>query len=183
MPFLGVKFLKISLIGVVLCAVAMCLAGCGGLLSANSTVLIHLKQNPNIVNPTSQVMTNYEVYVTTNGTTPLNLANTTTWASSSTNNGGVLDNWVGSHTSGTEIDIQFTTRSPQVPYYIYVLVPTEGGLTTDTVGLSVDVDASTGAVKAFVMPNNATSQVTSAFYVVPVLPAVPAQINHNSASY
>jgi hypothetical protein len=162
-------------------AIGLVTAGCGGLFSANSTILIHLKQNPNITQPTAQVMNvGYEIYVVPNGGT-LNLANTSTYATTQ-NNPNLLDNYIATRSSTTEIDLQFTTRGAQAPYYIYVGVPTESG-STDTVGVSVDVDASTGAVKAFTFPTGTQTQVTSGSYPTPVTPVTPAQINRNSASY
>lgn len=153
------------------------LVGCGGLFSTNSTILIHLKQNVS-----TQVMNvGYEIYVVPAGGT-LNLANPTTFATTQ-NNPNLLDNYVSTRTSTTEIDLQFSTRSSQTPYYIYIGIPSESGA-TDTVQVSVDVDASTGAYKVFTFPTNAQTQVTTASYTTsPITPGVPAQINRNSATY
>lgn len=141
------------------------LSGCGGsgIGGRNSDIVVHLVRTDG-----SQVMTNYELFMTKSGDTSLNQNDPEDFAST-LNQPSWIDNYNTSRSS-TELQLDFTTRSDQVPYFIWVKVPNTGA-SFETLSLQIDIDGTAGNSKTFDLNINSTQRM------------VGVRINRNSASY
>ena len=153
-------------LGYAAAAVALALlAGCGGSssLGKNSAILVHLLRTDG-----TQDMTQFEIYVTRNGATNFNLADFESYGST-TNHPSWMDVYSATR-STTDLDLGFTTRSNQPPYFIFVKVPNTGAA-FETLKLRIEVDSNAGPDVTYNFPITATTQIGGAI------------INRNSASY
>lgn len=141
-------------------------AGCGGssLFSGlNSAIEIKLTRTDG-----TQVMTNYELYMTKEGDTGLDTADPEDFAST-LNQPSWCDDYTASR-SATELNLRFTTRSGQPPYFLFVRVPNTGAA-FETLRLQINVDDTDGDQKTYDLTIDATERLTS------------VRIERNSAIY
>ncbi len=147
-----------------LLCVSLVIGGCGGTSSLipDADIRVYLTRTDG-----TQIMTNYEMFITRNGGTldQSNLEN----HMSSVNRPSWADQYSATRAT-EELQIFFRTRSDQTPYFVYVLVPNTPSA-FETLRLRIDVNGSTGPNRTFDMPINATTQL------------VGVRIDRNSASY
>lgn len=155
--------MKSTLVATVSVLFGLFVVGCGGsALGRNSNMSIHLQRTDG-----TQVMTQYELYVTKNSE-QLDVLDSENFASTS-NQPSWIDGYSATRTS-TELVLNFRTRGGQSTYLVYVKVPNTSSQ-FETLRFRVDVDGTTGADQDFDLNINDTSQ----------LPNVG--IERNSANY
>lgn len=116
----------------------------------------------------TQNLTNFEVSLTRNGATTFSTLDSESYASTTN-----APSWISNYSvarSSSELVLNFTTRSDQPPYFVFLSVPNTGAA-FETLKFRVDIDGSTGATATYNMPINATTRLTT------------VQINRNTASY
>jgi len=146
-------------------AVLLLLCGCGGsdIIGRNSDIIVHLMRTDG-----TQVMTSYELFITKNGDTNLNQNDPEDFAS--TLNQPSWADAYNSSRSSTELQVAFTTRSDQTPYFVWVKVPNTGA-NFETLKLQIDVDGNDGTQQTFDLNINSTQRLTG------------VRINRNNAVY
>ena len=146
-------------------AVLLLLCGCGGsdIIGRNSDIIVHLMRTDG-----TQVMTSYELFITKNGDTNLNQNDPEDFAS--TLNQPSWADAYNSSRSSTELQVAFTTRSNQTPYFVWVKVPNTGA-NFETLKLQIDVDGNDGTQQTFDLNINSTQRLTG------------VRINRNNAVY
>lgn len=151
-------FILLALIGVLL-------SGCGGStsLGKNSAIVVHLLRTDG-----TQIMTQFEVYITKNGATTFNTANLESFASTR-NQPTWMDDY-SSARSSTKLDLGFTTRSGQSDYLVFIKVPNTGAA-FESLKLQIDVDGKAGKVVDFNADINQISRLDG------------VKISRNSATY
>lgn len=127
--------------------------GCGGAatLLKNSDMIVHLLRTDG-----TQDLTQYEVYLTKNADTTLNIADSEDF-SSTLNHASWTDGYSATRTA-TELRINFRTRSDQPPYFIFIKVPNTGAI-FETLKLKVDVDGVAGHESTYDLPINQTTRL------------------------
>ena len=143
----------------------LALVGCSGSgpLGFNSPVTVHLMRTDG-----TQDMTQFEVYLTRNGSISLNTLNPGAYVST-VNRPSWCDVYSSSR-SATELTLNFTTRSDQPPYYMFVKVPNTGAA-FETLALKIDMNTVAGPTYTYNVPINATTRLTA------------VNIGRNSATY
>ena len=145
--------MRLRFLPLMVIAVVLSVGGCGGTssLGKNSDMVVHLKRTDG-----TQTMTQYELYLTKSNDTTLDTLdpedfvstqNTPTWS----------DNYA-SNRSTTELNISFTTRSDQTPYYIWVKVP-DTGAAFETLSLQIDVDGVDGPAQTYDLTIDTTQRL------------------------
>jgi len=113
-------------------------------------------------------MTQYELYLTKSSDTTLDTLDPEDFVSTQ-NTPSWSDNYA-SNRSTTELNISYTTRSNQTPYYIWVKVPNTGSA-FETLNLQIDVDGVDGPAVGYDLTINTTQRL------------VGVRIDRNSATY
>ncbi len=144
---------------------SLLVAGCGGSssLGANADFSVRLTRTDG-----SQDLTGYEMYLTRNGGTTLDLFNSEAYASTQ-NRPSWSDAWTGSR-STTELRVDFRSRSDQPPYFLWVQVPNTTSQ-FETLQLVVWINGQAGAAKRYNLTINATERIQA------------VRINRDSAEY
>lgn len=141
------------------------LSGCGGssVFSRDSDIVMKLMRTDG-----TQVMTQYEIFVTKSNDTSLNQGNSEDYMSS-TNEPSWADAYSASR-SATQLQVNWRTRSDQVSYFVFVKVPNTGSQ-FETLKLQIDVDGDEGPERTFDLNINTTQRLTG------------VRIDRNSAQY
>ncbi|MBS1715197.1 MAG: hypothetical protein JST30_12760 [Armatimonadetes bacterium] len=149
----------------ILALASLSLTGCGGSssLGRNSDIVVHLKRTDG-----TQNMTQYELYLTKSNDTTLDTLDLEDFVSSQ-NAPSWSDNYA-SNRSTTELNISYTTRSDQTPYYVWVKVPNTGAA-FETLNLQIDVDGVDGPAVAYDLTINTTQRL------------VGVRVDRNEATY
>ena len=113
---------------------------------------VHLKRTDN-----SQDLMQYEIYITKNRDTSLD-TNDPEDSISSSNKPSWVDRY-SAHRTSSELTLKFRTRDEQVPYLVFVKVPTTGHA-KETLTLSIDVDATVGVDRPILVDSNSTKMLT-----------------------
>ncbi|CAN5484172.1 hypothetical protein BH11ARM1_BH11ARM1_07740 [soil metagenome] len=135
---------------------ALALAGCGGggsVTGHNAHMTVHLRRTDS-----TQNLINYEMYFTRNGKTSFDIADMSSFASTSNR-----PNWIDDYSvsrSNTELTLTFTTRSNQPPYFMWVKVPSTPSA-YETLELQIDVDGETGKQIRPDLAINSTQRLTN----------------------
>ena len=134
-------------------ACLMALSGCGGSdsLGRNSDIALRLIRTDG-----TQVMTQFEVFVTRAGDTTLNQADAEDFMST-VNEPSWADTYSASR-SATQLQLNWRTRSDQVPYFVFVKVPNTGA-NFETLKLQFNVDGETGEERTFDLNINSTQRL------------------------
>lgn len=145
--------------------VGLVLLGCGGsgALGRNSNMSVRITRTDG-----TQDLTQFEVFVTKNAATSFSTLDSESYGST-TNRPSWMDNYSVTR-STTDLVLNFTTRSDQTPYYVFIGVPNTGAA-FETLRFRVDVDGNTGNAPTYNIPINGVTRLTN------------VQINRNSASY
>jgi hypothetical protein len=154
-----------QMLAFVVLIVLLLTVGCGGngIGGRNSSIVVHLSRTDG-----TQVLTTYELYITKSGDTTLNKVDPEDYAST-LNQPSWSDNYTSSRSS-TELQLSFTTRSDQVPYFVWVKVPNTGA-SFETLNFQIDVDGAVGAKKTYDLNINSTQRL------------VGVRVNRNAALY
>lgn len=143
---------------IVAIAIAVCLAlacGCGGSsqLNNSSDAVIRI-----IRTDTSQDLMQYEVYVTRNADTNLDVNNPEDYISTQN-----VPSWCSQHKSNRmsrQLTLGFRTVNQHTPYYVWIKAPSTAHA-TEQLDLQIDMDAQNGPVKLITVNTNATERLTS----------------------
>lgn len=140
-------------------------AGCGGggALGHNAKMSVRLQRTDG-----TQNMNNFEIYITKNAGTTLDVTDPQGYAST-TNRPNWCDEY-SSTRSSVDLRLDFTTRSTQTPYFVWVKVPNTGAA-FETVRFWVDVDGAPGRQITQDLTIGATQRLTG------------VKIDRDSASY
>ena len=138
---------------------ALCLVlltGCGGTsqLGNSSDAVIRL-----IRTDTSQDLMQFEIYVTRNGDTTLDVNNPEDFISTQN-----APSWCSQHASNRmsrQLTVGFRTINEHTPYFHWNKVPNPGDATED-LNLQIDMDAANGPVVLKRVNTNATERLTGA---------------------
>lgn len=154
---------RVALLGLIVAAVAT--SGCGGSssLGRNSEIVVNLIRTDG-----TQVMTQFEVFVTRNADTSLNQGDPEDFISTA-NEPSWADQYSATR-NATQLTLNFRTRSDQPPYYVFVKVPNTGA-SFETLKLRIDVDGEQGPDRTFDLDISRTSRLAG------------VRINRNEAIY
>lgn len=139
--------------------------GCGGAssLGRNSDIVVNLIRTDG-----TQVMTQFEVFVTKDADTGLNQGDPEDFISTA-NEPSWADQYSATR-NATQLTLNYRTRSDQTPYYVFVKVPNTGA-NFETLKLRIDIDGVQGPDRTFDLDINRTSRLAG------------VRINRNDAVY
>jgi len=105
----------------------------------------------------SQDLMQYEVYITRNADTNLDVNDLNDYAS--TQNTPTWVDQYGSTRTSSQLTVGFRTVNEFTPYYVWIKAPSTGHA-TENLELQIDMDANNGPVKTITVNTNATERLT-----------------------
>lgn len=129
--------------------------GCGGSSQFNnsSDAVVRLIRTDD-----SQDLMQYEIYVTRNADTSLDVTNTEDYMSTQN-----VPSWASQHQANRmsrQLTLGFRTINEHTPYYVWIKAPVTAHA-SEQLNLQIDMDASNGQVKLITVNTNATQRLTA----------------------